>query len=182
MSNKRRRLTGVVTRAKMQKTVTVQVDRSYRHRLYRKVIRRSKNFLAHDEIGCKPGDKVLIVESRPISKRKRWVVETVLHGVTEVEVQADIMESEILPALEPEVFPEPDVIEEPAAEADEGAVDLEEPAAEVDSPVPDVEAEMAETETAQEAEPPDTAEAADEESEVPEVGEADDSSPAEAEG
>jgi small subunit ribosomal protein S17 len=78
MSNKRRRLTGRVIRAKMQKTVTVRVDRTFRHPLYQKVLRGSKRYLAHDEFGTQPGDRVRIVESRPMSKRKRWVVEEVL--------------------------------------------------------------------------------------------------------
>jgi small subunit ribosomal protein S17 len=78
MSSKRRRLTGTVTKAKLAKTVTVRVDRSYRHPLYGKVVRRSKKYLVHDELGCQPGDQVRIVESRPISKTKRWAVEVVL--------------------------------------------------------------------------------------------------------
>ncbi|MFQ5921445.1 MAG: 30S ribosomal protein S17 [Anaerolineales bacterium] len=78
MSNKRRRLTGRVVQSKMQKTVTVRVDRTFRHPLYQKVLRGSKKYLVHDEFGTQPGDRVRIVESRPISKRKRWVVEEVL--------------------------------------------------------------------------------------------------------
>ncbi|MFQ5943943.1 MAG: 30S ribosomal protein S17 [Anaerolineales bacterium] len=78
MSNKRRRLTGRVVRSKMQKTVTVRVDRTFRHPLYQKVLRGSKRYLVHDEFGTQPGDHVRIVESRPLSKRKRWVVEEVL--------------------------------------------------------------------------------------------------------
>lgn len=78
MSNKRRRLTGRVVRAKMQKTVTVRVDRTFRHPLYHKVLRGSKRYLVHDEFGTQPGDRVRIVESKPLSKRKRWVVEEVL--------------------------------------------------------------------------------------------------------
>ncbi len=78
MKNKRRRLTGRVVRAKMQNTVTVRVDRTYRHPLYQKVLRAKKRFLAHDELGAQPGDQVRIVESKPISKRKRWVVEAVI--------------------------------------------------------------------------------------------------------
>jgi small subunit ribosomal protein S17 len=88
MSNNRRRLTGVVVGAKMVKTVTVQVDRSYRHPLYGKVVRSSKRYLAHDEQGCHLGDQVQIVESRPISKRKHWVVESVLTQASESEVAA----------------------------------------------------------------------------------------------
>ena len=58
----------MVTRAKMHKTVMVRVDRSYRHPLYGKVVHRSRKYLAHDELGCQPGDMVQIVESRPISQ------------------------------------------------------------------------------------------------------------------
>jgi small subunit ribosomal protein S17 len=101
MSNKRRRLAGVVTGAKMMKTVTVRVDRSYRHRLYGKVVRSSKNYLAHDEIGCRPGDRVQIVESRPISKLKRWAVEVVLAKANETEIEARRV-VEAAPALEAE--------------------------------------------------------------------------------
>ena len=76
--NKRRRLTGVVTSDKMDKTVIVVVGRTYRHRLYKKVVRSKKKFVAHDELGCQIGDQVRIVESRPISRNKRWVVEEIL--------------------------------------------------------------------------------------------------------
>jgi small subunit ribosomal protein S17 len=92
MTNSRRRLTGVVTSSKMVKTVTVQVDRSYRHALYGKVVRSRKYYLAHDEIGCHPGDRVRIVESRPISKRKRWAVEAVLSRASETEIAASGVE------------------------------------------------------------------------------------------
>lgn len=102
MTNKRRRLTGVVTSAKMQKTVTVQVDRSHRHPVYGKVLRKKKKYLVHDEIGCQPGDKVMMVESRPLSKRKRWVIEQILHKASEVEVEAKTQEIVDLPALEAE--------------------------------------------------------------------------------
>lgn len=94
MKNTRRRLTGTVTRTSSEKTVTVQVDRTSRHRLYGKVLRSSKNYLVHDEIGCRAGDEVLMVESRPISKRKRWVVEQIIHRQTEVEVTAQAVETQ----------------------------------------------------------------------------------------
>jgi small subunit ribosomal protein S17 len=88
MSNSRRRLTGVVTRAKSQKTISVKVDQSYRHPLYQKVVRSSKSYLVHDEMNCRPGDQVRIIESRPISRRKRWAVESVLRRATEQQVEA----------------------------------------------------------------------------------------------
>jgi small subunit ribosomal protein S17 len=76
--NNRRRMTGVVTSNKMQKTVVVEITRSYRHPLYKKVVHRSKRVKAHDEIGCQIGDEVQIVESRPLSREKCWVVETIV--------------------------------------------------------------------------------------------------------
>jgi small subunit ribosomal protein S17 len=76
--NDRRRITGVVTSNKMTKTVVVEIGRTFRHPLYRKVVHLSKRVKAHDELGCQIGDLVQIVESRPISKDKRWVVETIV--------------------------------------------------------------------------------------------------------
>ncbi len=76
--NNRRRLVGTVISTKMQKTAVVEVERVFRHPLYRKVVRSAKSFKAHDELGANPGDKVRIVESRPISRTKRWVVEEIL--------------------------------------------------------------------------------------------------------
>jgi len=71
----RRVLTGRVTSDKMDKTVTVLVDRRVMHPLYKKFIRRSKGYAAHDENNvCKIGDTVRIEECRPISKRKTWLV------------------------------------------------------------------------------------------------------------
>jgi len=75
--NNRRRLKGVVTSNKMDKTVTVELTRRFRHPLYKKVIDRHKAVKAHDELGCEIGDEVKIVESAPISKTKRWVVEEI---------------------------------------------------------------------------------------------------------
>ncbi len=75
--NNRRRLNGVVTSDKMTKTVIVEVTRTYRHPLYKKVIYSKKRHFAHDELGCRIGDEVQIVESRPISRNKRWVVEEI---------------------------------------------------------------------------------------------------------
>jgi len=78
--NERRRLTGFITSNKMQKTVVVEVTRTYRHRLYKKVVSSHNRFKAHDELGCQVGDQVRIVESRPISRHKRWVVEEILRS------------------------------------------------------------------------------------------------------
>jgi small subunit ribosomal protein S17 len=69
---------GTVASDKMLKTVVVRVDRLVRHRKYRRYVRRTSKFMAHDELGATVGDKVRIVETRPLSARKRWrVVEIV---------------------------------------------------------------------------------------------------------
>ncbi len=73
------RKVGVVVSDKMQKTVVVAVERFVRHDLYRKRIKRTSTFMAHDELGARRGDTVRIVESRPLSKRKRWTVEEIVH-------------------------------------------------------------------------------------------------------
>ena len=79
MQNSRRRLTGVVTSNKMDKTVVVRVDRTYRHPLYGKVVRSNKRFMAHDEHNdCQIGDTVILVESRPLSRHKRWAVQEIV--------------------------------------------------------------------------------------------------------
>ncbi|MEW6093669.1 MAG: 30S ribosomal protein S17 [Chloroflexota bacterium] len=96
--NKRRRLTGVVTSNKMTKTVVVEIGRTFRHPLYRKVVHLSKRVKAHDELGCQIGDQVQIVESRPLSRQKRWVVETIVKreirtadtGVAETDPQPPV--------------------------------------------------------------------------------------------
>ena len=76
--NNRRRMTGVVTSNKMTKTVVVEVTRKYRHPLYKKVVYSSKRVKAHDELDCQVGDQVKIVSSKPISREKHWVVESII--------------------------------------------------------------------------------------------------------
>lgn len=69
---------GIVASDKMEKTVVVRVDRLIKHSKYRRYVRRTSKFMAHDETGATVGDKVRIVETRPLSARKRWrVVEIV---------------------------------------------------------------------------------------------------------
>ena len=71
--------TGIVVSDKMDKTVVVQVDRRVRHPMYKKYVRRRAKYTAHDETNsCKVGDRVLIRETRPFSKTKRWRVSEVL--------------------------------------------------------------------------------------------------------
>ncbi|MGI9106662.1 MAG: 30S ribosomal protein S17 [Pyrinomonadaceae bacterium] len=69
---------GIVASDKMEKTIIVRVDRLIKHPKYRRYVRRTSKFMAHDETGATIGDKVRIVETRPLSARKRWrVVEIV---------------------------------------------------------------------------------------------------------
>lgn len=71
----KRILQGTVVSDKQDKTVVVKVERRFTHPLLKKTVRRSKNYHAHDEANaCKVGDQVSIVESKPLSKLKRWVV------------------------------------------------------------------------------------------------------------
>jgi len=102
--NKRRRMTGVVTSNKMTKTVVVEISRTFRHPLYRKVVHLSKRVKAHDELGCRIGDQVQIVESRPISKETLWVVESI------VKHETHTADSGIADAI-------PDIAAEPGVEA-----------------------------------------------------------------
>lgn len=79
MPNNRRRLVGRVISNKMQKTVTVAIERRTLHPIYKKVVKSTKKVMAHDESDQVPvGAIVRIVESRPLSRHKRWVVEEVV--------------------------------------------------------------------------------------------------------
>jgi small subunit ribosomal protein S17 len=71
---KRMEKIGFVASDKMTNTVTVRVDRLVKHPVYRKYVRKRKKFMAHDDLGSKIGDKVRIIETRPMSARKRWRV------------------------------------------------------------------------------------------------------------
>jgi small subunit ribosomal protein S17 len=83
---------GTVIGAKMAKTVTVQVERQVRHPLYKKIVRTRRTFMAHDEQGkCKVGDVVRIIETRPISRHKRWRVVEIL-GLVPQSVETDLGE------------------------------------------------------------------------------------------
>ena len=81
-AERRQERVGVVTAAKMQKTVVVAVERLVRHGFYRKTIRRTSTFMAHDELGAHAGDRVRIVETRPLSRQKRWRVAEILERAT----------------------------------------------------------------------------------------------------
>ena len=92
MREQRKRLTGFVVSDKMDKTVVVRVETLKRHRLYHKVVRYAKKYKAHDENNeCRVGDRVSIVESRPLSKEKRWVVEQI---VLQAESEPTVIEAQ----------------------------------------------------------------------------------------
>jgi len=100
--NKRRRLNGTVKSNKMDKTVIVDVFRTFAHPLYHKVVSEKKSYKAHDPLGCNVGDKVVIVESKPVSRTVRWVVEKIL--VEEIRQEGletvEEMEEAIVEAIE----------------------------------------------------------------------------------
>jgi len=102
MANDRRRLIGRVTSDKMEKTVVVEIERRKMHRVYKKVIKFTKKVYAHDESNTvEVGSLVQVVESRPISKTKRWVVEQVLETPGGRILQPILGEVEIEPVEEP---------------------------------------------------------------------------------
>ena len=88
--NTRRRMNGMVVKNKMEKTVVVEITRRFRHPLYRKVVTSYKRVSAHDELSCSVGDEVIIVETKPISKTKRWAVEQIIRREERAE---DLLEA-----------------------------------------------------------------------------------------
>lgn len=75
----KRSFVGIVVSNKMDKTVVVKVERSYSHSIYHKVLRKSKKYYVDDSNNkCKEGDRVVIIETKPISKTKRWQVKEIL--------------------------------------------------------------------------------------------------------
>lgn len=86
----RKRLVGSVIGDKMDKTVVVSVERMVRHRRYGKVLRRVKKYKAHDEKNaCRVGDVVRIVESRPLSREKRWAVERIVKRAEDRDAEVE---------------------------------------------------------------------------------------------
>jgi small subunit ribosomal protein S17 len=81
---RRRTEVGHVVSDKMTNTVVVMVNRAKPHPLYKKIMRRSAKFMAHDELGAATGDRVRIIESRPISKNKRWRVVEILQRAEKI--------------------------------------------------------------------------------------------------
>jgi len=127
---------GTVVSDKMQKTVVVAVEANRRHPLYKKIVRRVRRYMAHDEAdNCRMGDRVRIVEARPLSRHKRWQVVEVLERSELPEVAPEAIDLELLgeikadeevaqdpsgpgeePSAEPEPAPEAGVEEKPAME------------------------------------------------------------------
>jgi small subunit ribosomal protein S17 len=142
---------GVVVRDKMAKTVVVAVGALKRHRLYKKIMRRVTRYKAHDEENaCRVGDKVLIVETRPLSRDKRWRVAEILvtaalpeeeRAIIDEEVAEELRELEEIIALEAplaeEEAEEAPLLEEEAEEAPPPEEEAEE------APLPEEEAEEA---------------------------------------
>jgi small subunit ribosomal protein S17 len=83
--HRRREVVGTVVSDKMQKTIVVKVDRQVRHALYKKYTLKSRRYKAHDEKNvAKIGDRVVLVESRPLSREKRWVLQSILRKASQV--------------------------------------------------------------------------------------------------
>ena len=197
-ANRKRRI-GQVISDKMDKTVVVAVQWRQRHPVYRKSIRRISKFHAHDEQNdARIGDRVLIVETKPLSRLKRWRIAEILerHEVPEIAPQeigaaieeeiaqpeaavavADVPQAEEVGTAEPEAAeePEPEAAEEPEPEA------AEEPEPEAaEEPEPEA-AEEPEPEAAEESEPEVTEEPEPEAAEEPEPGVAEEPEPEAAE-
>ena len=155
---------GTVVSDKMDKTVVVAVSSSTRHRLYKKLMRRLRRYMVHDETNdAKLGDRVRIVESRPYSRRKRWQLAEVLVRADRPELAAEEIDLELLGEVKVEAE-EPETAA--SAEPEEPAEAAEQPEPEAKEAVEEAEAEEA-PETAAGAEPEESAEAAEE----PEAGE-----------
>jgi small subunit ribosomal protein S17 len=126
MESKRKSRLGHVVSDKMDKTVVVAVETPKRHRLYKKTLRRVARYKAHDEKNkCQVGDKVIIVETRPLSREKRWRVAEIVAKAEVVEISPEEIAREDLaritpekkaPEAEPEVKAEEEIKAEEAEE------------------------------------------------------------------
>lgn len=160
MAGRQQTLVGTVMSDKMAKTVVVLVEHTTRHRLYRKILKRSKRYLAHDDrLGAKPGDRVRILQSRPLSARKRWrVIEIVRRGEVAEIAPRDIDQQYLSPVREREAPPPPppkpasEVVAPEAATEPEPQAEAQPAAAVVAEEVPEEEDETTDAETS-EAEP-----------------------------
>ena len=175
---------GVVVADKMSKTVVVAVEALKRHRLYKKILRRVKRYKAHDEDNaCQVGDKVLIVETRPLSRDKRWRVAEILATAALPEEEKALIEeegAEELRELEEATAPEAPPAEEEAVHAEEVTAEEEPPAAaeEIEEAAEAVEAEQPsaeeeEPQAGEEGQPPPEEEASEAEEEQAQADEGD---------
>lgn len=113
-------MVGVVVSDKMDKTVVVAVETLKRHRLYHKTVRRTKRYKAHDHNNvCRLGDVVRIVETRPLSKEKRWRVVEILEHHEVAEVQPSAIDAELERARLEATGPEPHVPAAPVEPSEE---------------------------------------------------------------
>ncbi len=96
----RHEMVGIVTSDKMQKTVVVTIERLVRHPKYERVVKRRSRFMAHDELGARVGDKVRIMETRPLSRHKRWRVVEILQRAARRVPEAELELSEEIGEVE----------------------------------------------------------------------------------
>lgn len=93
----KKRMVGTVVKNKMEKTVVVEIERSSKYPVYHKYITKKARYLAHDnENRCEVGEKVLIVETRPISKRKRWLVKEIIKGQGPILTEDEYIDEHII--------------------------------------------------------------------------------------
>ena len=125
MAGRQKSLTGTVVSDKMAKTVIVRVDHTARHRLYHKIVKRSKRYFAHDDrLESKVGDLVRIVEARPMSRLKRWRVVEIVERGNVVEIAPREIDAEYLTLhREREAPPAPKAAAQPEAEGEEPTED-----------------------------------------------------------
>jgi small subunit ribosomal protein S17 len=124
MENKRKFRLGQVVSDKMDKTVVVAVETPKRHPLYKKTMKRVVKYKAHDEKNkCRAGDKVIIVETRPLSREKRWRVAEIVAKAEVVEISPEEIAREdlakVMPEKKPKEKPEEETKEEEKEEAAE---------------------------------------------------------------
>ena len=150
---RRKERIGVVVSKKMQKTVVVAVETFKRHRIYKKILRHTRRFKVHDEKNaCGLGDLVRIVETRPLSREKRWRVAEVLVRGEVAEVAPKEIGAELIEELSVKTPPPPPVAEAVVEEA-EAVVEPEAPAEEAEAVV-EPEAPVEEAEAVVEPEAP----------------------------
>ena len=120
MAERQKSLNGTVVSDKMEKTVVVQVDHTTRHRLYHKIMKRSKRYLAHDDhLQAKVGDKVRIMEMRPMSRLKRWRVAEIVERGEVAEIAPREIDSAYLALHREREAPPPPRAPAEAAEGEE---------------------------------------------------------------